>query len=340
MELRLKKMSFGEESRIVFATSPSTESVKTLIMGGAKQILISYWFIGRRRHDLTVKLLSKLRRNTDKVFIDSGVFSLYREMGFPKGKLYLYSDEVIHEAQGRGIARKKEFAKYVDAYADWLNRYDRFFDWAFDVDVDQVSSVQLADMLYRRLAKRLKHPEKIIRVWHWTRKFSDWKAWCSGGEYKYLAIEGGGPQNRDPRFYNRFIDCAHEHGVKVHVLAMTSVSFLRTVPCDTADSSSWLGGGTTGDIYTPGMKIAFGHSLKKQEDSHAWAKLRQVDKDRALKWMATVGLETITEEMLKSDKRIGRISRNLVNLAYYRSEGNRQAVHPIRKQSYLDELFE
>ena len=343
MALTLNKMTFGDESRVVFASVPNDPFVdKQIIPGGCKLVLFSYMYLKNKDPQWTRNLLSRTKTVAQKIYIDSGVFSFIRKMKMPglNRKIFAVPPEVRSEVNRQAIARMAEFEQYTRAYVKFLNDYDEYIDWSFDMDIDIVADVASANRLYAYMRKHCKSPQKIIRIWHFTRSYEDWQRWCDSGEYTYLSLEGAGSHDRDVDFYKRFISYAHARNIKVHVLAMTSPVFLKHVNCDTADSSSWSMGGRYASVYTPTGIISFaakgGVAYSSQKQWNSLSKLKQKE---VITWIRKGGLDYTPEDLLASDSH-GWKARNLVNIYYYRSIGNapvNKVSHDTHRMGILDE---
>lgn len=137
--------------------------------------------------------------------------------------------------------------KYVEEYADFINRHDiRLF---FELDIDSV--VGLAEVERLRAKLEFLTKKKPIPVWHKSRGKDYFLKMCDN--YPYVAL-GGIVTKEIPRaIYEKmfpwFINEAHKRGVKIHGLGYTSVGNLKKYHFDSVDSTSWLSGNRGGFIY-------------------------------------------------------------------------------------------
>lgn len=306
--------------RMIFAVSLNKIMMDTYLRSKAKTALISYYYIRRRTKagwKTSLEAVRKIREHSDVVFIDCGVYTMKTKMMGAQvgGKPDTMPRDHLEGLKRKFTANIKVFENYATRYAAWLKRYDDLYDWAFDLDVDQLLGVDVADRFYRLLVSTVPNPRKIVRVWHMDgRTFDDWVEWCKSGEYDYLAIEGGGSHGRDYDFYHPFVDVAHKHGVKVHVLAMTDPEFLRRVNVDSGDSISWAAGGMYGYIMTPRGRIFFNSTPGKKHNLWHWDRIGKQHQKQVIEWLEESGLES-QPKVLRSSYQ----ARDIINIFYLTS---------------------
>lgn len=288
------KFDYTPAQRIVFALSISRTRLKSTFEGsGITTGLASYWYLRKpsdQGHKEVIKMLTGVRKQCTKMFIDSGIFTMKSQVlkvsvaqslgAMPKAQ--------IAELAKKGKERLPEFVQFARDYAKWLNAHDDLYDWAFDLDVDQFLGLEIAERFWDMLMNKLKKPEKIVRIWHSTRTFAEWEEWCKKGTNPYLAVEGGGSHKQNPDFYRPYVDVAHKYGKKVHVLAATNPEFMKLVPVDTADSSTWTSGSRFAVLYTPYGAVSF--ATRKSSSANYY----QMDpKTRKLvdNWVDSLGLD-------------------------------------------------
>ncbi len=311
----LHKKKFGA-GRLVFVCAFRKFFTEFMLLCGFRKVLYSYMDARSNLATSVIPDVFRLVAPSRDIFIDSGVFSLYKQLKVPKfgGKAYNIPAPVMKLLRASSLEREKEFIKYTHEYIEFLNHYDRYVTWAFDMDVDIFAGTDLADKLYRLMMKKLKSPEKIVRIWHYTRTFEEWQKWCDGRP-AYLSVEGANTHGRDTEFYHRFIEYAHARDVKVHVLALTTPHFLSQVDCDTADSSSWTQGGRYGNILTmDGRPISFGRVGGKRN----WNMLSKSAQTNIIEWIGQGGLELLSPAVLGRQDSVGYRARMLVTAYYYR----------------------
>lgn len=323
--------------RIIFALSFNRSRLDaTFFPSMIKNVLVSYYYLKRSKKDsadATALLMKRIRDKAELVYIDSGVFTLkVKFLGVQVGgKLGARPRALVLASQRAALKNLEFFGKFARTYGHWLRDNDKLYDWAFDLDVDQFLGIPVADRFYEYLTHVMPHPEKIIRIWHQTRKFSDWVDWCKSGKYKYLAVEGGGSHDRDPEFYRRFIDVAHQYGVKVHILALTDLEFMQRVPVDTGDSSSWMAGSRYGYIYTPFGRVTFGRSSSTAMPH--WDAVPDAKKKIIQNWLKSRGLEWRADRLQEDWK-----AREMANIQFFlESDAKYAPKHNIKRVSFLHE---
>lgn len=323
--------------RIIFALSFNKSRLEaTYFPSPIDNVLISYFYIHRptsKAKGVSLDLVERIRKHSKLVFIDSGIFSLkvkHLKVTVATKTVALPAD-YVHKLITEARKKMPMFVDFAKAYVAWLSRHDDLYDWAFDLDVDEFLGLEVAEKFYAYLRNRVKNPRKIIRVWHgYTRTYEDWVKWCESGEYDYLAIEGG-QHNKNYDFYRRMIKKAHEHNIKVHILAATDLDFLKNVPCDTGDSSSWMSGSRYGYIYTPHGRVSFGE--KHTPSMPHWDLMTAHKRAEVTKWLKSHGLET-DGEILKTSWE----AREMANIAYFlENDKPYQADGQVFRRGFLPE---
>lgn len=329
-----KKRQFPHfpKGRVVFALTPSKTRLEATFFGSKiRNSLLSYYYIDEpstysgKKH--LRRLIERIASHSDTFFIDSGIYTLKGQIIKHTASMKGVADDNAAVANRRHLPKIVGFAK---RYAKWLTDNDHLYDWAFDLDVDQFLGIDVADQLYQHLVQTVPQPKKIIRIWHATRTFADWRDWCRSGDHVYLAVEGGNSHGRDPHFYDRFVDEAHRHQVRVHLLASTDDGFMKRVPIDSGDSSSWMAGSQYGYVYTPFGKVSF-TTRKYHTTMPTWGALSPQMKANVLKWLR--------EHNLCDDWRVLQDSwaeREKINIAYFLGIDKPYKNNPFKRQSFLD----
>lgn len=136
--------------------------------------------------------------------------------------------------------------KYVDAYADFINRNN--IKYFFELDIDKLIGYEKVLELRKRLEE--KTGKKCIPVWHKSRGKEDFLKMCD--EYDYVAVGGIVSREITPEQYPMFtwlINEAHKRGCKVHGLGFTNLEGVKKYKFDTVDSTAWTTGNRFGAIY-------------------------------------------------------------------------------------------
>lgn len=139
-----------------------------------------------------------------------------------------------------------DWNKYVDEYAEFINRYD--IKYFFELDIDCVTGIKKVESLRDRLESLT--GKKSIPVWHLSRgkKYYEWM--CKN--YPYVAFGGiitdGLSSKTLEKYFNWFISTAHKNGTRIHGLGYTSTR-LNEFHFDSVDSTSWLTGNKFGKSF-------------------------------------------------------------------------------------------
>jgi hypothetical protein len=143
-----------------------------------------------------------------------------------------------------------DWIKYVNDYADFINKMD--IDLFFELDIDSVMPLKEVEKLRKHLEKRT--GKQSIPVWHRSRGIDYWK-WMVKN-YSYVAISASGKyasawvnNSKSIHVINKMCDMAHDNGCKVHGLGYTKFKKLKDVKFDSVDSTSWLYGNIGQFLY-------------------------------------------------------------------------------------------
>lgn len=146
----------------------------------------------------------------------------------------------------QGNGQDCNWDKYIEDYADWINRFDvKLF---FELDIDSVVGIAEVERLRIRLEQLT--GKKPIPVWHKTRGLDYFEWMCDN--YPYVALGGIVGKEINYREYCKifpwFIRMAHNKGVKIHGLGYTNIEGLHTYQFDSVDSTAWLYGNRGGYV--------------------------------------------------------------------------------------------
>lgn len=151
------------------------------------------------------------------------------------------------QSQKKGDGRKNiDFETYADQYIEFINKWD--VDYYFELDIDDVVGIEEVERLRKKIEDGVGKPS--IPVWHTTRGKDYFVKMCE--QYDYVAVGGlvnGQYSRTNFRYLDWFINTAHEHGCKIHILGLTDMNALKRYHCDSADSTRWLGGGRFGELF-------------------------------------------------------------------------------------------
>jgi hypothetical protein len=143
-------------------------------------------------------------------------------------------------------AKTADWNRYVDEYADFINRHN--IHHFFELDIDTL--VGIAEVL--RLRKRLeaRTGKQPIPVWHRSRGKQAWLDLCN--DYKYVAIGGivtGEITKKDFPVFTWFLNEAEQRGARVHGLGFTGYNDLHRYKFYSVDSTGWVYGNRGGFLY-------------------------------------------------------------------------------------------
>ena len=135
---------------------------------------------------------------------------------------------------------------YIDRYAAFVleHKIEKFFE----LDIDSVVGLKEVERLRTRL-ESLTHRQSIP-VWHRARGLDYWRSMVK--EYEYVAI--GGIVTREIKqhehgIFTNLINIAKENGARVHGLGYTNLKGLEKYKFDSVDSTSWLYGNRSGEVF-------------------------------------------------------------------------------------------
>lgn len=136
--------------------------------------------------------------------------------------------------------------KYVEDYANFINKYD--IKYFFELDIDVLVGIKEVERLRNKLEKLTR--KKCIPVWHKSRGLEYWKKIVR--EYDYVAIGGIVIKEIKPKEYKIFtplLKIAKDNNCKVHGLGFTGMKYLKKYHFYSVDSTSWTAGSRFGLIY-------------------------------------------------------------------------------------------
>lgn len=145
-----------------------------------------------------------------------------------------------------GNVAKRDLTKYVDDYAEYINKYD--IKLYFELDIDPFIGYSEVRRIRDYLHKKTGVPP--IPVWHKSRGIDNFKEMCK--EYEYVSIGGyvaGEFSKSEVGQFPKLIKYAHKQGAKIHGLGFTSLTLLPVCHFDSVDSTAWVSGNRFGHVY-------------------------------------------------------------------------------------------
>jgi len=135
--------------------------------------------------------------------------------------------------------------EYIDTYSNFItrNKVDKFIE----LDIDSIVGYDEVKRLRKILIE--KTGKQPIPVWHKSRGKEEFLRMCE--EFPYVAIGGivtKEIKKSEYKFFNWFINQAHQRGTKIHGLGLTSFDAMEKYRFDSVDSSSWTSGNRFGHI--------------------------------------------------------------------------------------------
>lgn len=138
---------------------------------------------------------------------------------------------------------KVNWDKYVEDYANFINKYN--IKYFFELDIDVLVGIKEVERLRDKLEKLTN--KQCIPVWHKLRGIEYWKKMVK--DYSYIAIGGivvKEIKNKEFYLIKKMIDYACTKNVKVHGLGFTKTKELKNYNFYSVDSSSWLSSASRG----------------------------------------------------------------------------------------------
>lgn len=145
---------------------------------------------------------------------------------------------------------KVDWEKYLNDYADFINRHDvKYF---FEIDLDTIIGVEETQKMTYKLESLT--GKKCIPVFHRCRGMERYREMCQ--KYDYVAIGASGITEecrwvKNDAILKKMVQIAHEYGCMIHGLGYTRLSNINDtkIPFDSVDSSSCLSGGRFATVY-------------------------------------------------------------------------------------------
>ena len=183
--------------------------------------LLSSFFWERKTGEVPIHVLQ------DKHILDSGAFT------------------AINDKTGK--YKNLDWLEYCKKYIKFINQTNQHL--FFELDVDCVAGLEKVEYMRKMIEDGTgKQP---IPVWHPNRKWDYFLKMCE--EYPYVSVGlNDHIQRLKPKvtipIYKKFIDAAHQKGVKIHGLGFTQTQILKFLHFDSVDSTSWNNGSKYGQV--------------------------------------------------------------------------------------------
>jgi hypothetical protein len=224
-------------------------------------LLFSYYYMRKMKHDVLTKLLSGLQALDACVLLDSGAHTFF---SFHGESLY-HRKHIGTQASGEVRDKDKDKAyidpeQYMLQYIEFLKAYGHYFKAYAELDIDTVVGLPRVEEWREMMLDAGLMPMPVIHESYelhycklagklWTHKDGreirerEWKKLLA--RFPYVGVQGGLKDST----YNAFLRESDAAGVKVHGFAMTSKKVFRRFPFYSVDSTSWLAGQQYGVTY-------------------------------------------------------------------------------------------
>lgn len=190
----------------------NNRDINSLVLANSKYTLISFAGIKSRKDGAT-----RWKELLDENFLlDSGAFTF---MNSQKNA-------------------KIDWDKYIEEYADFINKNN--IELFFELDIDVIVGISEVERLRSKLETLT--GKKCIPVWHKSRGVAYWKTMCD--KYDYVAIGGLVTKEITEKEYpviKNMVNYAKQKGVRVHGLGFTNMKWLKQIKWYSVDSTSWKG---------------------------------------------------------------------------------------------------
>jgi len=234
----------------IYLVSSGEITTKSLIKYNLKNVLISYYNFFRSSDtrnyweimqelpkDLTInKNWQGLLKNFDSCMVDSGAYTYQVKSG-------LYGSEQKKEINTSLMSLNK-IDKFTESYGKWLTDNKRYYDYYFEMDIDKIIGLKKVEE-YRSFLEKCAG-KQCIPVWHENRGIEYWEKMIT--DYKFVAVGGiaSGEFLNPERQFSYMVDLAHNKNCRVHGMGFTKFRYLKFIPFDTLDSSTWMMGARRG----------------------------------------------------------------------------------------------
>lgn len=258
-------------TRVILAGSDSPSSMRVLREVKARNVLLSYYYIRKRKNVDWREYL----KDFEWVMIDSGAHTFKSALGLSVTSSKVNEsaggqkrEEVIDGTVSAGVEIKGEdrdryIMSYLDDYAAWLQEYDDIVSTFVELDIDEIVGKEPCDGYRQYLLDKGVRRDKLMPVFHSQSSvkdtLKDFEEWAKG--FQFCAVSFG-----DTRMsYMPLFAIARKYGVRIHGLALTSYVAIRQFPYFSVDSTSWLAGSMYGMTYVANGDRLMAYNKDKKE---------------------------------------------------------------------------
>lgn len=202
--------------KLFFSAGENPAHAKKIIGGGAKNILLSYYYIRKKRTN-TIYAIENAAEGTE-FMLDSGAHTIQKE-------------------DISGSNQEDFYNRYCEEYLNWVAKYGKKIARIVELDIEESTSLELVYKLQEKYFKPFEKEsgKSVVYVWHKERGTRKWQDMCRDHNHLGLGQEDG-IENR----YRQMNQIAARGKATVHGFAMTKPEVMMKAGFYSVDSTSWL----------------------------------------------------------------------------------------------------
>ena len=227
--------SIKNTKAVMFFSAGSPKDVLLLEEAGISQILISYFYINKRKKQFEESIIPTLFTKPNSLFmVDSGGHTFIKQ--YVMGEA---TPEMMKEAY---------WLPYIEDYVAWLYKFKEYIFVAANIDLEMFVGNAIVDKWNKQYFKPLEKYMDVCYVAHASNKDKDGmlrvKQYCK--EHSYVGVSGI-PQMKE--LAKKIFAISQVTGTRIHGFGWTSIPVLKSSPFFSVDSTTWLGGARYGTTY-------------------------------------------------------------------------------------------
>lgn len=247
---------------VMLFSASSPRDVSLLLDNDIKEILVSHYYIKKRKDAFQEELLPEIKNRGGIFMVDSGGHS--------------FIDMFFRGTETAEMYKVNYWTKYIEEYVQWLHDYKDYIDIAANVDLEFYVGNDVVDRWNHKYFKPLEKYMEISYVAHEDRtgKFNDKtglkriKQYLE--EHKYVGISGTRSMIKQGV---KIYELNKIHRKRLHGFGWTSIPRLKSCPFFSVDSTTWIGGAKYGTSYRYD-----GKNFRVMDNNHKY--LRKNDKQK------------------------------------------------------------
>lgn len=215
------------------AGAENTKYIRILKDVGAKNILLSFFYLRGRKHEQVMEILTYARSFAESIFLDSWAHTLI---------VAFWEDEKKWNFKN-SYKDKLDMQQYIKDYFDFITKYHQYFDTIAELDIAICPWIWYDTVKeWREYMKKLWLLNKMVAVMHY--KHFTKLLWWWKDEWRNILREYPKVALWDwPEWYilKEIFDIWAEewHKNKIHWFAETKLSKMSRCPYYSVDSTSW-----------------------------------------------------------------------------------------------------